>query len=464
MTKIQSVSDIKLIGVIKYTDMNIHTFIVFTIILVLLGILLIISSGRESSQDAFPKIWNISYPLTILDNSVICTNGNNIVKYCDSWGYSYSPTNIGEDVGYTLVINEPVSDINMGQSLSFLMSLATNVEFIAFNNCSDYIIRNDSQMTQEKISEQIDNIDLPYQLLINILSEGYPRIIGKGVLLHRSYLDSIFRGRNISFNIPAVIPSFIPRRSITRLNNISKIPKIIHQTFQTRLIPRHIMKAVDSWLDRNPDYDYYYYDDGDQRKFIQENFKEDVLRAYDKLIPGAYKADLWRYCVIYIKGGVYIDVKMGPYVPLDRMIDNDTDLVVVNDTHGGTLYNAFFAATSQHPAILNTIEIVVERVLKGEYGDHILYPTGPMAMGHAILPMYGYMNNAPNGKHSTQLGVLQVYSHISRDGWTYITDINGNYLIRTRYSKPFGEENYLHKITGSPHYRFLWRERAIYRQ
>ena len=32
------------------------------------------------------------------------------------------------------------------------------------------------------------------------------------------------------------------------------------------------------------------------RDFIQKHFNMETLWAFDKLKPGAYKADLWRYC------------------------------------------------------------------------------------------------------------------------------------------------------------------------
>ena len=424
--------------------------------------------NSTSYSNIFHKMWGNSYPLNIFHDSNVCDS--NLVKYCDSWGYNYISyiktfDETFSEIGYTFFIKEPITDINFDQSLSFLSDIASNVDFIAFHECEDYIIRNGVSLTHENIIQEIDDINLPYHILNDILSEGFPRLTTNGILLHRSYRDMIFRKQNLSFKIPVIMPNFIPNRSGNNImtNSSSKIPKIIHQTFQTRLLPEYIVNATHAWLDRNPDYDYYYYDDRDQRKFIEQHFDNDVLKAYDKLIPGAYKADLWRYCVIYIKGGVYIDIKMGPYVPLKYIIDPDTDLVIVNDTHNGTIYNAFFAAAPGHPSILKTIEITVQRVLRGEYGDHILYPTGPMAMGYAILPIYGFVNHAPNGKHISDLGTLQVYSHTSNNGWTTINDINGKQLIRTRYSKPFGEEGYLHKITGSPHYRLLWQQRAIYK-
>ena len=54
---------------------------------------------------------------------------------------------------------------------------------------------------------------------------------------------------------------------------------------------------------------YYLYNDADCRAFIRSAFPPDVVAAYDRLIPTAFKADLWRYCVLYKFGGVYLDIK-----------------------------------------------------------------------------------------------------------------------------------------------------------
>ena len=54
---------------------------------------------------------------------------------------------------------------------------------------------------------------------------------------------------------------------------------------------------------------YYLYNDADCRAFIRSEFPPDVVAAYDRLIPTAFKADLWRYCVLYKFGGVYLDIK-----------------------------------------------------------------------------------------------------------------------------------------------------------
>ena len=60
---------------------------------------------------------------------------------------------------------------------------------------------------------------------------------------------------------------------------------------------------------------HYLFNDADCREFIAREYPPDVLMAYDLLIPTAFKADLWRYCVLYKYGGVYLDVKYGGGCP-----------------------------------------------------------------------------------------------------------------------------------------------------
>ena len=60
---------------------------------------------------------------------------------------------------------------------------------------------------------------------------------------------------------------------------------------------------------------HYLFNDADCRAFIMNEYPPDVLMAYDQLIPTAFKADLWRYCVLYKYGGVYLDVKWGGVPP-----------------------------------------------------------------------------------------------------------------------------------------------------
>ena len=90
------------------------------------------------------------------------------------------------------------------------------------------------------------------------------------------------------------------------------IPLNIYQTWHTKDLPKFMKKTVDNIIKNNPAFKHYLFDDNDCRNFIKDNFDVTVLNAFDSLIPGAYKADLWRYCVLYKNGGIYLDIKYEP--------------------------------------------------------------------------------------------------------------------------------------------------------
>ena len=433
-------------------------FVILAILVVLLGILIWgLSRSAQSPICRQDIILQSSLPILVVNN--FPSNRDQLMRYCAGWNYTYVeqlPPNINED--YVLFFNDPIGTINPNKCLTPIINIGgDNIRYIAFNGCKSYILKGSSKHSIKVpvLSPEIEEI----------LNEGYPHLIEEGVLLHKAYFTSIFENRQLPFSVPVIMPTTIPPRgSISKGESLAKIPKIIHQTFKTRGVPENIAQAIYAWINHNLDYEYRYYDDHDQREYIRSHFDERTLAAYDSLIPGAYKADLWRYCVIYREGGVYIDVKMGPLVSLSQIIPSDTDLVIVNDTHDGTLYNAFFAATAKHPAILKTIDVVVNRVLQKDLGYHILYPTGPMAMGFAILPMYGWSNHAVNGSHNiNEKEVVQVYSHVSKNKITTILDDSGLGIIKSRHTQCRGDEEYIHKITGLPHYKTLWNQGRIYR-
>ena len=100
-----------------------------------------------------------------------------------------------------------------------------------------------------------------------------------------------------------------------------KIPRYIFQTMETSLIPLEIYtNCQQQWILSNPNYSYFFFDSLDRKNFIKDNFPSYVFKMYNKLIPGAYKADLWRYCVLYKYGGCYIDVMISPLKSLSLYI------------------------------------------------------------------------------------------------------------------------------------------------
>lgn len=141
-------------------------------------------------------------------------------------------------------------------------------------------------------------------------------------------------------------------------SNRPMIPKVLMQTGKRKSdMNKHSIK----WQNMNPDYDYVFFDDNDCKSFITKHFNQEVLRAFDCLRPGAFKADLFRYCWLYVEGGVYVDLDCVPIQPLSIIIDNRADFISVSERRNiPGIYQAFIACKARCPFLLKAIRRIVE--------------------------------------------------------------------------------------------------------
>jgi mannosyltransferase OCH1-like enzyme len=166
----------------------------------------------------------------------------------------------------------------------------------------------------------------------------------------------------------------------------SVIPLNIFQTWKTKDLHPLLKANQEKLIRENPEFNYALYDDNDCREFLEKYFPPYVLAAFDSLIPGAYKADLWRYCVLYIHGGIYLDMRF-------EMI-NGFKLIAFTESEHFTLdipgqwmpnkigiYNAIMVCKPRNPFLLRCIKQVIYNVKMKFYGFNPLYPTGPGLLG-----------------------------------------------------------------------------------
>jgi mannosyltransferase OCH1-like enzyme len=229
------------------------------------------------------------------------------------------------------------------------------------------------------------------------------------------------------------------------------IPLKIYQTWHTKELPP-IMKKYTSLLQRdNPEFEYYLYDDNDCVEFIKNNFDKDVLWAFENLIPGAYKADLWRYCVLYINGGIYIDIKYQCIneFKLKSLLDKEYYVLdrydVFYDSKKG-IYNGLMVCKPNNPFLLKLIKRVVYNVKNKFYGYNSLNPTGPVLVAYMyekyikkIDPRDFELRYSPNGMNIlyNDIPILQLYSEYRSETF---------------------------KFQKVSHYGELWNERKIYKE
>jgi len=241
-----------------------------------------------------------------------------------------------------------------------------------------------------------------------------------------------------------------PMRTETEAFNDSVIPLKIFQTWSTKNLPLHMKKNCLILQKQNPQFEYFLYDDKDCYDFINTNFGTEVITAYNSLIPGAYKADLWRYCVLYVHGGIYLDMKMrcvGDF----RLIEMTKQEHYVKDRENSGfmkgdigIYNAVMIQRPKNPLMLDCIVQIIENIKNLEYGFSCLYPTGPGLLGTLYMEKKKIYNLPP----------IDMIHELKRETIRY-----NNRVVLEHY--PEYRKEQLNNQTEL-HYGVLWNKNSIY--
>jgi len=231
------------------------------------------------------------------------------------------------------------------------------------------------------------------------------------------------------------------------------IPKIIFQTGYSKNFKNILhFNSILSFIELNPEYTYIYYDNKDSRKFLKEHFSDEINYSYDLLVPGAFKADLLRYCFLYNNGGCYFDCKQILRIPIRNFLKDDKTLILCNDAIEYAILNAVIFSTVKNIVLEKTIKDCVYNIIN-KHGKGALDITGPIFFYKSIKKYINndnliFQNNRP----------LDNYHDFSNDYYNNnIKIIENNSIILNRFYKDY-YNNYL----NINHYGILYDNNEIY--
>lgn len=211
------------------------------------------------------------------------------------------------------------------------------------------------------------------------------------IMLSRDKLEYIPEKDPIRSYIFSATNPIVPYISPTNRTIDDEIPLNIYTVWHSKELPKMMKYHLDKAINDNPEFNFIIYSIDDCRNFIKENFNENVLNAFDKLIPVAYKIDLWRYCVLYKNGGTYLDIKFIPVngfkfidiIDKERFTLERDGTFWKDETFG--ICNAFIITKPENEILGDCIENIIDNVTNKYYGFNFLYPTGPGLLGQIYL-------------------------------------------------------------------------------
>lgn len=394
-----------------------------------------------------------------------------------------------DDASYTAYFHEKIDDnylslepiISMANDASLIITedksflmIKGNYDYIELESAANITLQGEidnyfSRLTENKTKDLTDLLNISHFKIM--LENNYPVRIGKLCIINRSLLFNIKTKHDIPYPRSKHKNGLACKYKEAVKEGINKkIPKIIHQTFESLIIPHCLTRCVNTWILLNPEYEYRYYTGEDCRDFIAANFDKRVLKAYDTLYPGAYKSDLWRCCVLYKLGGVYADIKLFPNTKLDKLIHDDTELILVKDLEMFSrekvpeIFNAFMACKAGHPLMLRIINMICDNVEKRYMGKDRLSITGPVLVREAIKTFdkdVNWKNGEIDFEGKSQILVLKILPSIFESA---IIDNDYNVLIyrRNPYDEDIASSDLIYRSTGKKHYSVLYKEGHVF--
>jgi mannosyltransferase OCH1-like enzyme len=234
---------------------------------------------------------------------------------------------------------------------------------------------------------------------------------------------------------------------------------------ESNLTLLNIESCITQLKNLNPEYKYYYFNARQCREFIKKEFP-DVLEYYDLLLPGAYKADLWRYCVLYKYGGFYLDIRMYPYMSFDSIITKETEFMSCVDISQNMLYQAILGVEPKSRFMRNAIDECVKNIRERSLADSDLSVTGPRVMGIALNKTLNRPEDSDLDNIIDNRVVLLEWN--SKKAPKYLQD-DKNIFCCHKYTKLLleseinEETNYWLMLTGKEHYSILYRNNKVYK-
>lgn len=233
-------------------------------------------------------------------------------------------------------------------------------------------------------------------------------------------------------------------------NKIYKLNNFV-QTYHS--IDNIVKTSKDSYLNYNSFLNYNFFNNERCKKFILNNFDNDLLTVYNKIKPKAFKADLFRYCYLYIRGGIYADIDTICLNNLDEILNINNDIVLVRErTNIPGFFQAFIISKPKQKLFLNAINKIKYLVKNNYYGTNkykpdniinILSITGPVLLGNTMCNMLNIAEFSINeiyNKNEINLDNCNIkILNFTMDG--YITHKN-NKIIKVKNSEYKQTEDY----------------------
>lgn len=246
------------------------------------------------------------------------------------------------------------------------------------------------------------------------------------------------------------------------INDSKKIPNNL---------PEYSTICTEQFLNLYTNNQYHLYSGEEIENIIQSNFEKDVFTSYKMLKPYSYKADLIKYCLLYLYGGFYFDLSIFFLSTIPNLKDFNFFAFRDRSNHSIKTWAVASGIIYSKPrcSIMKTcIDIVIKHCKEKFYGVDV---SGPAVLGESIVLNYKTID-----KHfilgermnileehmnliRTQHPILQnkIFNNINEG---FVSDLSQDIICLCKPSGPGDIESL--GFEGTNNYMDIWNNRDVY--
>ncbi len=107
------------------------------------------------------------------------------------------------------------------------------------------------------------------------------------------------------------------------------INPIVHQTWVGRKFGKSHYKSLKDFRSLNPDLTFKIYTDANINQYMKENWSHHkIYEVFKNSLIGPLKTDIFRYCILYDRGGYYFDISRGCKIPLKKLHHKNSKMII----------------------------------------------------------------------------------------------------------------------------------------
>ena len=145
--------------------------------------------------------------------------------------------------------------------------------------------------------------------------------------------------------------------------------------------PNEVLKVMRTWKNHKG-IRVHLFDEKKARQFIKRKLGEKVVKAFNTCAIPAMKADFFRYCALYVQGGIYVDADISlrkEMIKEFRELLADCNDGIIMTREKAVANDFIFIKEANHPLIKKTLDKAIQNI-NDKKSNNVWEVTGPGIM------------------------------------------------------------------------------------